>query len=131
MAPPSFGRGFRSLRWVNLDGFFVILREFFFDGFSGRWLRRHVGEVLKRLMSLIGNNGRSVLYTLMGWLEDGSVVTWCEVLKKLMVLTGNASRCVPYILMGCGKQPWFGWNLFVNALLCIWSVGLEDAFVVM
>ena len=35
------------------------------------------------------------LYTLMGWLEDGSVVTWGEVLKKLMVVTGSDGRCVP------------------------------------
>ena len=56
------------------------------------------GEVLKRLMVLMGSAGRCVLYSLMGWLEDGSVVTWGEVLKRLMVYMGNAGRCVLYTL---------------------------------
>ena len=57
-------------------------------------------------MVVMGCAGRCVLYTLLSWLEDGSVVMWGEVLKRLMFLTGNAGRCVPYILMGCGEQSW-------------------------
>ena len=48
----------------------------------------------------MGYAGRSVLYRLMGWLEDGSVVTWGEVPKRLMVLMVYAGRSVLYRLMG-------------------------------
>ena len=45
------------------------------------------GEILKRLMVLMGCAGRCVLYMMMCWLENGFVVTWGEILKRLMVFT--------------------------------------------
>ena len=53
------------------------------------------------LMVLMVYAGRSVLYTLMDCLEDGSVVTWGEVPKMLMVLMVYAGRSVLYTLMDC------------------------------